>query len=131
MKTKERKREYGKLGVEVKRSNLNRVMDGGPRTWARAGAKERVSDTGDGLFATRRFHPGQEILDYRYIGGIKKAGDEVDWLTLAQFRSRYPPEPGMPEGRGTHVLRSGGKKPTYYDTARTGGVGGKCRLSLR
>ena len=31
----------------------------------------------------------------------------------------------MPEGRGTHVLRSRGKKPTYYDTARTGGVGGK------
>ena len=31
----------------------------------------------------------------------------------------------MPEGRGTHVLSTGGKKPIYYDTARTGGVGGK------
>ena len=31
----------------------------------------------------------------------------------------------MPEGRGTHVLRAGGRKPIYYDTARTGGVGGK------
>ena len=31
----------------------------------------------------------------------------------------------MPEGRGTHVLSSGGRNPTYYDTARSGGVGGK------
>ena len=31
----------------------------------------------------------------------------------------------MPEGRGTHVLKSRGRNPVYYDTARTGGVGGK------
>ena len=31
----------------------------------------------------------------------------------------------MPEGRGTHVLSTGGKRPIYYDTVRTGGVGGK------
>ena len=49
-------------------------------------------------------------------------GDEVDWLTQEQFRNRYPPEEGMSEGRGTHVLGTRGKKPTYYDTARTGGV---------
>ena len=73
----------------------------------------------------REFQPGQEILDYRYKGGRKIAGDEVEWLTQAQFRSRYPPEEGMPEGRGTHVLSSGGRNPTYYDTARSGGVGGK------
>ena len=73
MKAKIGRKEYKELGVEVRRSTLNRILDGGPRTWARAGAKERVSDAGDGLFATRRFALGQEILDYRYIGGIKKA----------------------------------------------------------
>ena len=87
----------------------------GPRTstWARAGAtaRERVSDAGDGLFATRRFLPGQEILDYRYVGGKQKKGDEVDKLTLAQFRSRYPPEEGMPEGRGTHGHKGDRKAP--------------------
>ena len=116
---------FRELGVEVKRSTLNRVLDGGTRRWARAGAREAVEDTGDGLFATQRFHKGQEILDYRYIGGRQVMGEEVEWLTREQFRDRYPPEEGMPEGRGTHVLRTRGKKPTYYDTSRTGGVGGK------
>ena len=100
-------------------------MEGGPRRWARAGAREEILDAGEGLFATKRFQKGEEILDYRYIGGKEVRGDEVEWLTQEQFRRRYPPREGMPEGGGTHVLRSRGKKPIYYDTARTGGVGGK------
>ena len=103
---------YKDLGVEVKRSTLNVVMEGGPRKWARAGAREEIIDAGEGLFATKRFQKGEEILDYRYIGGKEVRGDEVEWLTSEQFRRRYPPREGMPEGEGTHVLRSRGKKPT-------------------
>ena len=83
-----------------------------------------IVEAGDGLFATRRFKAGEHILDYRYIHGVSRNGDEVDWLSADTFSERYAPSDGVPLGNAKYVLHPQGS-PYYYDTARTGGVGGK------
>ena len=110
---------YPNLGVEVRRSSLNTPV----KKRARAGYKTRIIEAGDGLFAMRRFKPGEHILDYRYQHGVKQRGNEVDWLSTTAFIARYPPSESMPCGGATHVLHPH-NSPYYFDTARTGGVGG-------
>ena len=124
-------REFTALGVEVKRSSLSTSR----KKRARAGHKQIITEAGDGLFATRRFKPREWILDYRYVGGIPKEGDEVEWLKEETFKNRYP------HGNATHVLslKNMNKEDRlewpaldfslYYDTARSGGVGGKANTS--
>ena len=79
---------------------------------------------GDGSHESRRFAAGEHILDYRYKNGVRRAGEEVEWLTPAAFSARYPSTPDAPHGAATHVHRPR-SSPYYYDTARSGGVGGK------
>ena len=118
--------ERGVVGP-IKRSSLS--TPGKKR--ARTGHRKIIIEAGDGLFATRRFKPYEWILDYRYKGGVPKEGDEVEWLKKEEFKNRYP------HGGATHVLSLEGMRkedrlewPTldfslYYDTIRSGGVGGK------
>ena len=47
----------------------------------RTGHRVRIVEAGDGLFATRHFRKHEHILDYRFKNGIRRPGDEVDWLT--------------------------------------------------
>ena len=61
--------------------------------------------------------------------GIRRPGDEVDWLTRDELHARYPPLTNMPDGAGTHVLKPNGH-PWYYDTALSGGVGGKANTRI-
>ena len=104
--------------VVVRRSGLNTSR----RKGARTGHMTPIVRAGDGLFVTRDYRPGEHILDYRFVNG--QSGARVDWITRAEFRARYPPTAGMPYGAGTHAL-SPWTSPYVYDTARTGGVGGK------
>ena len=48
----------------------------------------------------------------------------MDWLSADAFSERYEPSEGMPLGNAKYVLHPH-NSPYYYDTARTGGVGGK------
>ena len=48
----------------------------------------------------------------------------MDWLSADAFSERYAPSDGKPLGNAKYVLHPHGS-PYYYDTARTGGVGGK------
>ena len=109
-----------KIGVEVRRSTLNTPW----KRRARAGHRTNVIEAGEGLFATRKIKRHEHILDYRYKNGVRRAGEEVDWLTHKEMRIRYPPSPDNPHGTGTHVLQPNGHS-FYYDTAVSGGVGGK------
>lgn len=97
----------------VRRSTLNTPQ----KRRARGGHKRGIVEAGKGLFAARDYKVGEHILDYRYRGGVKRPGDEVDWLTKAQHDERYRSRPG------THVLDTG--HGILYDTARCGGVGGR------
>ncbi len=108
------------IGVTVKRSTVNTSK----KKRARTGYKKPIVEAGEGLFATRDFRPNENILDYRYKGGVKREGDKVDWLTHEEFERRYPPTSGMPFGSGTHVLKPRSSS-LYFDTARSGGIGGK------
>ena len=89
-------------------------MEGGPRKWARAGAREEILDAGEGLFATKRFQKGEEILDYRYIGGKEVRGDEVEWLTAhaRAIPTEIPAERRDAGGRGNTRATLAGKE-TY------------------
>ena len=53
----------------------------------------------------------------------------MDWLTRDELHARYPPLTNMPDGKGTHVLNPNGH-PWYYDTALSGGVGGKANTRI-
>ena len=111
---------YPELGVEVRRSSLNTPR----RKRARTGFRMPIVEAGDGLFTTRSFKYGEHILDYRYVHGIRREGDEVDWLSYTDYIERYPLRDG------THVLRPNNSH-YYYDTARSGGVGGKANTRPR
>ena len=117
--------QYPDLGVEVRRSNLNTPQ----RKRSRIGHRVRIVEAGEGLFATRHFRKHEHILDYRFKNGIRRPGDEVDWLTRDELHARYPPLTNMPDGAGTHVLKPNGH-PWYYDTALSGGVGGKANTRI-
>ena len=107
-----RRQAYPELGVEVRRSSLNTPT----QKRARAGYKLNIVEAGDGLFATRKFKTGEHILDYRYIHGVSRSGDEVEWLSAETFTERYAPSDGMPLGSAKYVLHPNGS-PYYYDTA--------------
>ena len=101
----------------------------GQRKRSRIGHRVRIVEAGEGLFATRHFRKHEHILDYRYKNGIRLPGEEVDWLTRDELHARYPPQTNMPDGAGTHVLKPNGH-PWYYDTAFSGGVGGKANTRI-
>ena len=50
-------------------------------------------------------------------------------LELAVKPGEDPPQTNMPDGAGTHVLKPNGH-PWYYDTAFSGGVGGKANTRI-
>lgn len=106
--------------VYVKRSSLNKNTT--RKQMARRGHKHPIIHAGQGLYAARNFRPGEHIADYRYQDG--RSGAKVDWLTKTQHDARYP-NPQMP---GTHVLNPWGSQ-YYYDTAQTGGVGGRANTN--
>ena len=109
-------------GFAVRRSTLNT-----PKSQrARGGHKRPIVEAGRGLFVTRDFRAGAHLLDYRYKSGVKKEGDEVDWFTKAQHDAKYS-APGQ-TGTGTHVLNPHGS-PWYYDTAYSGGIGGRANTN--
>ncbi len=61
--------------------------------------------------------------------GVKQPGKEVDWLSATDFAARYPPSESRPSGGATHVLHPH-NSPYYFDTARSGGVGGKINTRI-
>ena len=119
VRTRRARMSFPEIGVRIQRSTLNTPR----RKRARKGHVQMICEAGEGLYATRDFKAGEWILDYRYKQGKRKEGDEVDMLSKEELQERYPPTTDMPHGTGTHVLHPQGK--WYYDTARSGGVGGK------
>ena len=106
--------------MEVRRSSL----DTPTKRRARAGFKMNIVEAGDGLFATRRFKAGEHILDYRYIHGVSRNGDEVDWLSADAFSERYAPSDGMPLGNGKTCSTHTGRHTTMT-RHEPEGLGGK------
>ena len=108
--------------VIVKQSGLNTGVKKGARTgWRRV-----IVRAGEGLFVTRDYKRSEPIIDYRFKDG--HSGARVDHLYAGELEARYPKTAGMPHGSGTHVLQPWGSKYAY-DTARSGGVGGKANTN--
>ena len=75
--------KYPELGVEVRRSTLNTPR----RRRARTGYKTPIIEAAEGLFVMRA-KAGEHILDYRYINGIRREGEEVEWLPRTTLYDR-------------------------------------------
>ena len=109
-------------GLEARRSTLNTTTKKRART-----PFETVREAGDGLFTKRAYQPHEHVLDYAYQSGRTGHGPKVDVMTKAQHDAKYPPTELNPLGTGTHVKLAGTSH--YYDTASSGGLGGKANTN--
>ena len=99
----------------VAASCLNRNATAKQR--GRRGFRDPIVDAGWGLFLSRDMIRNDVVVDYRFVDG--REGTEVDRLSAAQLRQRYP-DPMWPP---THVLQTWGSS-SYWDALPCKGIGG-------